>query len=392
MVLITLLNSLTRTSGTHWRLNESMLSDPIRSTEIENSLKEYFLLNNVEDISPEVLWAAHKATIRSKIISIATQLKKERLIVIKNLENKFAALKVKHKKHTSQTLIDQLDAARLKLNLALTAKAEKHIRWSGAKFYHQKDKIGSMLASKLSPLFCTHCLPKIRVAGHPPSANPNNILETFQAFYTKLYSTTPTDKGLLVSSLLRDLPIPSLSAEHTDIMEAGFSVEEIKGVIKNLRTGSAPGPDGLSVPYYKAFADMLAPHMARFFNAKAQGYPLDPQLNTAYITVIPKPNKNIEEVENYRPISLINNDLKILTKILANCLASFISRYVHKDQVGFIPGRQGPDQIKRAIDVVSLLQSGWDRGPKQEGMLLSLDLHKAFDSVEWPYMFALMEQ
>lgn len=121
--------------------------------------------------------------------------------------------------------------------------------------------------------------------------------------------------------------------------------------------------------------------MAKFFNAKPQGSPLDPQLNAAYVTVIPKPNKNPEEVENYRPISLINNDLKILTKIMANRLSSFISRYVHTDQVGFILGRQGPDQIRRAIDLVSLLQSGWDGGPKQEGMLLSLDLHKAFDTV-----------
>lgn len=106
--------------------------------------------------------------------------------------------------------------------------------------------------------------------------------------------------------------------------------------------------------------------MAKFFNTKAKGSPLDPQLNTAYITVIPKPNKNPEEVENYRPISLINNDLKILTKILANHLASFIGRYIHKDQVGFILGRQGPDQIRRAIDVASSLRVGTE-APNKKG-------------------------
>lgn len=199
----------------------------------ENSLKEYFLLNNVENISPEVLWAAHKVAIRGKIISIATRLKKERLIDIKNMENKFADLKIQHKKCPSKMLAEQLDATRLELNLALTAKAVKHIHWSGAKFYHQKDKIGSRLASKLSPRFQTHSLPKIRVTGQPPTANPNKILKAFQEFYSKLYNSTHADKGPEISSVINDLPIPTLSSEHRDVLEADFSVGEIKEVIKN---------------------------------------------------------------------------------------------------------------------------------------------------------------
>lgn len=66
--------------------------------------------------------------------------------------------------------------------------------------------------------------------------------------------------------------------------------------------------------------------------------------------------------------------------------------YVHQDQAGFIPGRQGPDQIRRAIDIISLLNSQWDSGPHQEGFLLSIDLQKAFDTVTWPYLFNVLER
>lgn len=183
-----------------------------------------------------------------------------------------------------------------------------------------------MLATRLTPKSRNYSLPRISRLGHPPTANPNKMLATFHDFYFKLYSSTPTDRGLLITDFLRDLPLPTLSKEHKNIMEDTISVEEIRDVIKNLKTGSAPGLDGLSVLYYKSFADTLTPYMATFFNTKTSGSPLDPQLNTAYITVIPKLNKNPEEVENYRPISLIDNDLKILTKILANHLSSFISR------------------------------------------------------------------
>lgn len=76
---------------------------------------------------------------------------------------------------------------------------------------------------------------------------------------------------------------------------------------------------------------------------------MDKTLNSALIAVIPKPGKNPSSVANYLPISLINNDLKLLTKSLAEHISSFINLYVHKDQFGFILGRQGPDQIKRHL-------------------------------------------
>lgn len=81
-----------------------------------------------------------------------------------------------------------------------------------------------------------------------------------------------------------------------------------------------------------------------------------------------------------------------MTQILSNRLGSFMGSYVHKEQVGFIPGRQGPDQIRRAVDIISLLKSGWDGNPAQEGFLLSIDLQKAFDTVTWPYLFNTLER
>lgn len=156
LVLLTIKNVLSRSGGSYWRLNESLLGDPVHAKMIADAIKEYFRINDVGNISPETLWAAHKVTVRGELIRLATQVKKERLIDIHRLEQKCITLKIDHKKHPSRELNEKLDAIRLELNLALTAKAEKHIRWSVAKFYCHRDKVGMMLATKLSPKFHSH--------------------------------------------------------------------------------------------------------------------------------------------------------------------------------------------------------------------------------------------
>lgn len=70
----------------------------MHTLEIEKALNEYFIINDQTDISPEMLWAAHKVTIRGTLIQIATRIKKERQLDVLKLENTFSDLKAKHKK------------------------------------------------------------------------------------------------------------------------------------------------------------------------------------------------------------------------------------------------------------------------------------------------------
>lgn len=80
--------------------------------------------------------------------------------------------------------------------------------------------MGSMLASKLSPRFRYFKMLKIRIPGQGTSANPAKILEAFHDFYTNLYGPHKAKDNALISDYLDSLPIPSLSTEHREILEA----------------------------------------------------------------------------------------------------------------------------------------------------------------------------
>lgn len=84
--------SFNRPNLHHWKINKSILSDPVRVMEIEKAIKKYFLLNNVAEVSAETLWIAHKATIRGKLIQLSTQIKRERMVSIDRLEKEFTQM------------------------------------------------------------------------------------------------------------------------------------------------------------------------------------------------------------------------------------------------------------------------------------------------------------
>ncbi len=179
----------------------------------------------------------------------------------------------------------------------------------------------------------------------------------------------------------------TLKKEDTNMCDRDISIEEIKEAIKQTKPNKSPGSDGLTHEFYKTFIEVLTPILWELYKSMEERGEVPESMSLGVISILYKNKGSRLKLENYRPLSLLNTDYKILTKVFANRIKEIVGSIISPSQAYSIPGRDITDTVCTIRDVVDSM--GKDG---EGGLILCMDLNKAFDRVEHSFIEQVMRR
>nr|CAB3264541.1 pol-like protein [Phallusia mammillata] len=376
ILTLNLVSAPPRGRGT-WKNNVNTLHDP----HFQKHLRQlYPVWKTLAPFHPNPLdfWLTLKVKFKKLIQTHSKRIAQEQRTHTHNLQTQLNTLR--------QTLNDDPSSENYKTFLAVKKSlatlhldtARSHLIKSLASDPHFKHMADKTLYSQLLPSKRHPPITELENDLGLPLTTPKEMLSHTHRFFTDLYSDQnkpiPPPDNIFLKQPLN--PIPE---DQTQSLSQPLSKSEIKNTISLFPNGKTPGPDGLSIEFYSLYWDLIGADLTQALDhAYLNAYtPLE--FNLGHLTLIHKKN-NPSLLTNYRPISLLNADLKILQKTLNLRIKPFLSQIISQNQFA--------QPNSTTSDATTLLRDLFHEATSRssDSFFVSLDFQKAFDSISYTWL------
>ena len=368
-----------------WKLNNSHLDDSAFVDGVRAVIRD---TSNDNFDSFRGLWDVIKFKIKDLAIRYGKAKKKKTSREKEKLSKEIERIKNINDFIKNDVLRKEMFEAEAKLNDIISTEMRGNITRSRARWTEQGERCTRYFFGLEKSNAKKKSISKISSQNSGMIYDQQGISDHVVNFYQHLFTSTnpnPSDiRSYLSSSNLATIP-PDLSST----LDEEFSLVEMDRVVGKLNNNKSPGWDGLTNEFYKLFwVDIRLVLYQALTEGIASGS-LSPSQRIGILTIIPKPKPATELVhlKNWRPITLLNVDYKILTHVIKNRLLTTIPIIIDSSQSGFQAGKSTTDNLI----LMTLALEYFQQHEEEEGMIMQVDMEKAFDSVEHNFLYSTLE-
>ena len=360
-----------------WKFNVSLLKDVEYVAKINTSISDFKdTYDNLEDKS--LKWELIKCELRRETIYYCKCRARKRRELVTSLSSAVVSLEKQLADHPSQETMQEYQVTKQELESIITHGSQGAALRARADRMEYNEK-NSRYFADLERKNYTKKMVKSLIVDNKQISDQKDILKAQGDFYKKLYSSTGVNYD--AQELFLDQPVPQLDAPTKDLCDEELTYLALGEALKGLPNGKTPGSDGFNADFYKFFWGQIKELVFDSLQYSLENGELSIEQRRSIITLIPKKDKDTRLLKNWRPISLLNTDYKILTKLLALRMQKALPNIINQDQVGYLKGRYIGQNIRTIIDTIE-----YTRLVQTPGMVVFLDFEKAFDSIEWDFL------
>ncbi|KAF1329066.1 putative Pollike protein, partial [Globisporangium splendens] len=375
----------------YWKFPRYLLEYPVVVSAIEKEAE------TVRDqlrgsTNPGQIWERWKARIKTQLQDVQKKLRMQDTAAVEEARASLDQAAARHRESSTENNRSQFDDA-MKMYKETVTRTSQYNQDSAFDFQAaNSEKSTKHFFRPLDTSLRRVSIEEVVTPSGSVSSNPQEISLRFLEHWGSETGDPDSPAGRApppdetMQRNLLDSIVRFTSETDRDILNAPVASHDLADAIRHMKATSAPGMDGLTAGFYQVAPDVFGECLSIVFNDRLRRGVLLPSQRKSAVVLLHKKGSRAQP-GNYRPIALVQVDVKVLSKALTYRLQQVILDLIHPDQKGFVKGRSIHHHVRFLADLQDLVTSR-----DEEAYALFLDFEKAFDRVNWDYMFRVLER
>jgi ribonuclease HI/exonuclease III/chemotaxis regulatin CheY-phosphate phosphatase CheZ len=362
---------------------------------------EQDILKFREKTNPQMIWAEAKTKLQEIYKIVAKErhedIMKEKHKLERDLHNALGDLNSKIEARTNEAKI-RISKIRTKLNDYESKKIHKAQEAAMARFDKEGEKGTKYYFALNKGKLPQQVMVALRDAQGSLLTETKKMSEIASNYHRELQSAPKWthEREIAMEKMEATIQV-KLKPEDKIKFSNQVTEVEVREAIAQSKNGTSPGIDGITYEFYKSWPEPksgvtnenepnITTILTKVYN-DIETYGIDVDAFTLGVMFLLYKKKDKDRIENYRPLTLLNTDYKLLTKTIATKLGKVAKYLLHENQAGFVPGRNLYDNTRLSSAMIDYCEQ-----ESIEGCIVSLDQEKAYDKIAHDYLWRILRK